>query len=108
MNKIIFVVHRREGITVEEFLRQWSSDRHLSLVRALPGLSRFLQNHVVPNPEQQGEPFCDGVGELWFESADAVPQALQSQEFAAVVEEAQSFIDFDRTGMVVVNERSVG
>jgi uncharacterized protein (TIGR02118 family) len=88
-------------------LREWSSDRHLSLVRALPGLTRFLQNHVVPDPEQQqGEPFCDGVGELWFESADAVPQALQSQEFAAVVEEAQSFIDFERTGMVVVNERS--
>jgi uncharacterized protein (TIGR02118 family) len=104
MNKIIFVVHRREGISHDEFLREWSSDRHVSLVQALPGLTRWVQNHVVPDPEQ-GEPFCDGVGELWFESADVVPQALQSQEFAAVVEEAQSFIDFDRTGMIVVNEK---
>ena len=106
MNKIIFVVHRREGVSLDEFLREWSSDRHVSLVQALPGLTRFLQNHVVPDPEQ-GEPFCDGVGELWFESADAVPQALQSQEFAAVVEQAQSFVDFDRTGMVVVNEKDI-
>ena len=106
MNKIIFVVHRREGVSLDEFLREWSSDRHVSLVQALPGLTRFLQNHVVPDPEQ-GEPFCDGVGELWFEGADAVPQALQSQEFAAVVEQAQSFVDFDRTGMVVVNEKDI-
>ena len=106
MNKIIFVVHRREGISLDEFLREWSSDRHVSLVQALPGFTRWIQNHVVPAPEE-GEPFCDGVGELWFESADAVPQALQSQEFAAVVEEAQSFIDFDRTGMVVVNEKDI-
>jgi uncharacterized protein (TIGR02118 family) len=106
MNKIIFVVHRREGVSLDEFLREWSSERHVSLVQALPGLTRFLQNHVVPDPEQ-GAPFCDGVGELWFESADAVPQALQSQEFAAVVEQAQSFVDFDRTGMVVVNEKDI-
>jgi hypothetical protein len=59
----------------------------------------------VPDPEQ-GEPFCDGIGELWFESAEAVPQALQSQEFAAAVEDAQSFVDFDRTGLLVVNEKA--
>ncbi len=66
----------------------------------------MVQNHVVPDPDQV-EPFCDAVGEIWFESADAVPQALQSQELAAVVEDAQSFVDFERTGMVVVNERDL-
>jgi uncharacterized protein (TIGR02118 family) len=87
-------------------LREWSSERHLSLIRAVPGLSRFVQNHVVPDPDQ-GKPFCDAVGELWFESADAVPEALQSQEFAAVVEDRQSFVDSERTGMVVVNEKEL-
>ena len=106
MNKVIFVLHRSEGITLEEFLREWSSERHASLVRAVPGLSQFVQNHVVPDPDQ-GEPFCDAVGELWFESADAVPQALQSQEFAAVVEDGQSFINFETTGMVVVTEKDL-
>jgi uncharacterized protein (TIGR02118 family) len=105
MNKIIFVLRRREGITLEEFLREWSSERHISIVQAVPGLTRWVQNHVVPDPEQ-GEPFCDGIGELWFESAEAVPQALQSQEFAAAVEDAQSFVDFDRTGLLVVNEKA--
>jgi uncharacterized protein (TIGR02118 family) len=105
MNKIIFVIRRREGITLEEFLREWSSERHVSIVRAVPGLTRWVQNHVVPDPEQ-GEPFCDGIGELWFESAEAVPQALLSQEFAAAVEDAQSFVDFDTTALLVVNEKA--
>ncbi len=104
MNKIIYVMHRRQDITHNEFLREWSSERHVSLVQAVPGLTRYVQNLVVPDPEQ-GEPFCDGVAELWFESAEAVPQALQSEEMAAAVEDAQSFLDFDRTGMVVVNEK---
>ena len=106
MNKIIFVLRKREGLTLEEFLREWSSERHASLVRAVPGVSRFVQNHVVSDPEQ-GEPFCDAVGELWFESADAVPQALQSQEFAAVVEDGQNFINFETMGMVMVNEKDL-
>jgi uncharacterized protein (TIGR02118 family) len=106
MNKIIFVLHKREGITLDEFLREWNSERHVAILRAVPGLTRWVQNHVVPDSEQ-GEPFCDGVGELWFESAEAVPQALQSQEFAAAVEDGQSFIDFEKSGMVVVNEKGV-
>ncbi len=106
MNKIIFVLHRLEGITLEEFLGEISSERHLSLIRAVPGLSRLVQNHVVPDPGQGG-PFCDAVGEMWFESADAVPQALQSQEFAAVVEDEQGFINFWTTGMVAVNEKEL-
>ena len=106
MNKIIFVLHRLEGITLEEFLGEISTERHLSLIRAVPGLSRLVQNHVVPDPDQ-GEPFCDAVGEMWFESADVVPQALQSQELAAVVEDAQSFVDFERTSMVVVTEKDL-
>jgi uncharacterized protein (TIGR02118 family) len=106
MNKIIFVLHKREGITLDEFLREWNSERHVSVLRAVPGLTRWVQNHVVPDSEQ-GKSFCDGVGELWFESAEAVPQALQSQEFAAAVEDGQSFIDFDKSGMVVVNEKDV-
>ena len=84
MNKVIFVLHRSEGITLEEFLREWSSERHVSLVQAAPGLSRFVQNHVVPDPDQD-EPLCDGISELWFESAHAVRQALQSQQFVALV-----------------------
>lgn len=106
MNKIIFVIHRREGLTLDDFSREWSSERHVSIVRAVPGLTRWVQNHVAPDPAQ-GEPSYDGIGELWFESPDAVSQALQSQEFAAAIEDAQSFLDLDRSGMIVVNERSI-
>jgi hypothetical protein len=33
MTKVIFVLHRREGVSREECSEQWSSERHTSLVR---------------------------------------------------------------------------
>jgi uncharacterized protein (TIGR02118 family) len=51
---------------------------------------------------------CDGVGELWFDSDEAMTSALNSPEMAAAVEDAKGFLDMDRTGLVIVDEKSVG
>lgn len=37
MPKVIFILHRREGVSREECSERWSSERHTSLVGALPG-----------------------------------------------------------------------
>jgi len=43
----------------------------ISLVKHLhSGLIKWVQNHVVSAP---GEAVCDGIGELWFESDEAIP-----------------------------------
>jgi uncharacterized protein (TIGR02118 family) len=63
-----------------------------------------VQNHVVGPP---GEPTCDGVGELWFDSDEALTSALNSPEMAAAVEDAKRFLDMDRTGLVIVEEKSI-
>lgn len=104
MSKVIFVLHRRPDLTREQCLDHWSGERHTSIVRKLPGLTRWVQNRVTSAP---GEPICDGVGELWFESDEAMQQALDSPEMQAAVEDAKSFLDMERTGLLIVEERTV-
>jgi steroid delta-isomerase-like uncharacterized protein/uncharacterized protein (TIGR02118 family) len=102
--KVIFVLQRRGDITREQCLEYWSGQHHASLVGRLPGLTRWVQNHVVSAP---GEPTCDGIGELWFESDEALERALGSPEMAAAVEDAGNFLDMERTGLVVVDEKAM-
>src|SRR5215471_7967908 len=103
MAKIMFVLQRRRDQTREQCLQLWSGERHIGIVRKVPGLTKWVQNHVV---SATGEPTCDGIGELWFESDEAMTKALNSKQMAAAVEDAKNFLDMERTGMVIVREQS--
>lgn len=104
MAKVIFVLQRRDDISLDEVRTNWSADDHLSKVRRLPGLSRFVQNYVLASP---GGHVCDGIGELWFENDEVVEKALGSPEMAAAVESAGGFLDMEKTGMIIVEEDTV-
>ena len=47
MSKVIFVVHRKQGTTLEQMNEAWKGDSHGNVVRKLPGLVKFTQNHVI-------------------------------------------------------------
>ena len=102
MAKVIFVLQRRAGLTREQALAHWSGEQHVAIVGKLPGLTRYVQNHVDSAP---AEPVCDGIGELWFATDDLMNQALNSPEMAAAVEDAKRFLDMERTGMFLVQEK---
>jgi uncharacterized protein (TIGR02118 family) len=104
MSKVIFVLHRRADLTREQMVEQWSGQQHTSIVNKVPGLTRWVQNHVTSAP---GEPICDGVGELWFDSDEAMQQALSSPEMGAAVEDAKRFLDMEKTGLIMVEEKPV-
>ena len=104
MAKVIFVLQRRAGLTREQALAQWSGEQHVAIVGKLPGLTRYIQNHVDAAP---AEPVCDGIGELWFATGDLMNEALNSPEMAAAVEDAKRFLDMERTGMILVQEKTL-
>ena len=54
-------------------LAAWSGQRHVSVVKQLPGLTTWRQNHVSSN---SGEAICDRIGELWFDGDEAMNAAL--------------------------------
>jgi uncharacterized protein (TIGR02118 family) len=104
MTKVIFVLQRKPGTTREACLKYWEGERHASIVRTIPGLTRWVQNHVLSAP---GEPACDGVGELWFENDAAMQSVLHSPQMAAAVNDTKNFLDMDKTGLVIVEEKTV-
>jgi len=104
MSKVIFVLYRRADLSREQMAEQWSGQQHTSIVSRVPGLTRWVQNHVTSAP---GEPICDDVGELWFASSEAMQQALSSPEMGAAVEDAKRFLDMEKTGLITVEEKPV-
>jgi uncharacterized protein (TIGR02118 family) len=104
MAKVMFVIQRRRDQTREQCLQYWSGTTHTSILRELPGLTKWVQNHVVSAP---GEAACDGIGELWFKNDEAMTKALNSKQMAAATEDAKNFLDMDRTGMVIVREQTI-
>jgi uncharacterized protein (TIGR02118 family) len=104
MSKIIFILYKRSDQTHDECMEQWSGPTHTSILSRLPGLTKWVQNRVTGAP---AEPMCDGIGELWFESDDAMHQALQSPVMGEAVEDAKRFLDMERAGLVIVEEKTV-
>lgn len=47
------------------------------------------------------------MGELWFKNDEAMEQALSSPEMGAAVEDAKNFLDMDRTGLIIVEEKTI-
>ena len=102
--KMIFVWFRRADLTHEQSLSEWSGAKHVSIVRAIPGLRKWVHNRVTNLPNENAP---DGIGELWFDSAQAMEQAWNSPEGAAAMEDGRRFADMDRSFGLVVDERTV-
>jgi uncharacterized protein (TIGR02118 family) len=104
MGKLLCILQRRSDVTVEQMRAHWGGEQHLAVVRRLPGLQRFVQNNVTASPAGH---VCDGVGELEFDDEASIEQVLASPEMAAAVESAKAFLDMERTGMVIAEEKTV-
>jgi uncharacterized protein (TIGR02118 family) len=104
MPKVIFILQRKAATTREACLKYWEGAQNTTIVRTIPGLAKWVQNHVISAP---GEPACDGIDEMWFESDEAMQSALTSPAMAAAVEDAKNFLDMEKTGLVIVEEKTV-
>ena len=98
--KVLFVLFKKPGLSHEQCLAEWSGEQHTSIVKKVPGLSKWVQNHVGTLPNQAAP---DGIGELWFDSSDA----MQSPGMAASVEDAKRFLDMGKTYALVVDEKHI-
>ncbi len=77
IRRVVFV-RRKEGLTPEEFWAHYTGP-HAAIVRRLPGLRRLtLSRPASPQASQ-----WDAVGELWFDSVEAVDRAFADPAIAA-------------------------
>jgi uncharacterized protein (TIGR02118 family) len=87
----------------DEALRRWQGD-HVSLVERVPGLKRYRQTLCADAPDGTPRSFL-GLGEVWFDDDAAACAALASPEWAAVIDDAKSFMDFSTVTAVWVDDR---
>ena len=102
--KLLFILFRRADLTHEQAVAEWSGPGHLSAVKAIPGLKKWVLNWPIRVPKD-GD--ADGVAELWFDSTEAVDRAMRSPEMAAAVADGRRFLDPQRTHSLVVEEKTL-
>lgn len=102
--KVVFVLFRRADLSHDQCLAAWKGEQHVSIVKKVPGLRRWVQDHVASLPHEGA---ADGIGELWFDDAETRKQGMGSPEMAAAVEDAKRFLDMSRSYALVVEEHAV-
>jgi len=103
MIKIIYFFKRRPGMSVEDFQAHWRTT-HADIIVALPGIRRYVQNHVLPSAYRKGEPAFDGVAESWFDDSGALKALAATPQYAAVRADEPQFIDGATMGSIITEE----
>jgi len=102
--KLIFICFKRPELNDKEFAADWAGARHAAVVERIPGLEKYVHNYLAAT-DQSSAP--DGIGELWFESDEALEGAMNSPEMGAAVEDAKKFLDMSRTYAVPATEGTI-
>jgi uncharacterized protein (TIGR02118 family) len=108
MIKTIGLLTRKPGWTRERFVRHWV-DVHAPLAHAVPGLRRYVQNHIKGERRradiEETPVEIDGIAELWFDDQAALEAAARSPEMQALHADGALFIG--RIKSFVIEEKVV-
>lgn len=76
--KRITYLEKLDGMTSTAFSDHWATT-HAAIARDLPGVTCYLQNHVIRSSALGGAGYrVDGIVELWFDSPQVVSAASDS------------------------------
>lgn len=102
MLKFVVVLYRRPDLSPEEFFTNLR-DEHGPMAERIPGLRRYIQNHVVADPTRK-HPGWDAVIELYWDDWAAMEAAWQTPEGQAATDHLEMFADLSRSTWSVVQE----
>ncbi len=108
MIKTIGLLTRKDGWTHEQFMKHWI-EVHAPLAHAVPGLRRYVQNHIKGERTRADIPATDvaidGIAELWFDDQAALEAAAKTPEMKALHADGAKFIG--RIRSYVIDEKTV-
>jgi uncharacterized protein (TIGR02118 family) len=106
MIKIVTLMKRRAGLSVEDFQRHLQT-KYGPLLANGPGLRRHVQSHALTQGYAKGELLFDAIGEMWFDSAAAYDDCVRSPDFAAARADEVTFLDRSRTVVMPVEVHAI-
>lgn len=104
--KFIVVLYRRPDLSPEQFHANLRNEHGL-LAERLPGLRKYVQNHVAPDPRRP-HPGWDAVVELYWDDWPTMEAAWRSPEGQRATSHLTEFVDLSRSTWSVVNEEVRG
>ncbi len=102
MLKFVVVLYRRPDLSREEFFTNLR-DEHGPMAERIPGVRRYIQNHVLPDPKRE-HPGWDAVIELYWDDWASMEAAWESAEGQAATDHLRALADLSRTTWSVVQE----
>ena len=108
MIKSIAVAHRKTGMTREEYNRYWEFEHGPLAARMIPGIRKYVQNHMVNVPGMEFE--ADGIVEMWYDDVESFQKSMkfiQSEEGRAIREDGDKFAEMRGGGFWIVEEHVI-
>ena len=102
MVKFVVVLYRRPDLPEERF-RAILRGEHGSMAGRIPGLRKYVQNHVTSDPVRE-HPGWDAVVELYWDDRPSMEGAWASPEGRRATEHLAEFVDLSRSTWSAVEE----
>ena len=102
MLKFMVVLYKKPGMDDAKF-HDFLRDVHGPMALAIPGLRRYVQNHVVAEPKRK-HPGWDAIVELYFDDWQAMEAAWAAPEGEKATADLPEFADLSRSTWSVVSE----
>ncbi len=102
MFKVIALLKRKPGMSVEDFQHYWRY-KHGPLVVGRAGVRRLVQSHALLQGYRKGELLFDGIDETWFDSAQAYAAYERDPASFVVLADRANFLDRSRTVLMPVD-----
>jgi uncharacterized protein (TIGR02118 family) len=108
MIKVISVVYKKPDISREDFYRYWKDTHGPLVAQALPGMKKYVQNHLiqVPGYEYEG----DGLIETWYDDVNAFQQDMaftRRTEAKALGADAAKILEVGKLKIWIVEEHVI-
>ena len=108
MIKVLGLLTRKPHLTHEEFVKHWY-EIHGPLARAVPGVRRYVQSHIIGTrtrpdiPETPVE--IDGIAELWYDDLESLRRAAATPEMKRLTDDGALFIGQIKS--MIIEEREI-
>lgn len=102
MFKVIALLKRKPGMTVEDFQYYWRHE-HAPLVAERPEIRRHIQSSALLQGYRKGELLFDGISETWFDSAQAYEAYRHEPASSVILADQANFVDRSRTVLMPVD-----
>ena len=101
MLKQVTIIKKRPDLSADAFEEHWRT-RHAEVVCELPGLRRYVQNHMAAAGSR-----VDGIAEVWFDDIDAMRANVGHPALEAIRADERNFIDVDTMDSIIVEPATI-